>query len=168
MRRLAYKNDSSIRDYANILHSRIWFVCRTYRCERVILFGHSMGGLVSLQLYAMDPDVVEAVVTFASPVRGVPLLAHWPLTWLLDTRRHLDMRPRSTFLCNLHEQLTSKLRKRVLSIVSTADLHVPADRACLPGCARIQREEYGHMSMVTEKAAIDAVRDWMQGLNVNP
>ncbi|PIN76278.1 hypothetical protein COV17_02990 [Candidatus Woesearchaeota archaeon CG10_big_fil_rev_8_21_14_0_10_36_11] len=38
--------------------------------RRVILVGHSMGGLTSLGASKVVPDLIEKVITFATPVRG--------------------------------------------------------------------------------------------------
>lgn len=74
-------------------------ILKTARTERVFLFGHSMGGLITLASTLLDPTHIEAVAVtgpalrplpstsakLAAPLAGVAKIAPWIDTISLDT-----------------------------------------------------------------------------------
>lgn len=91
--------------------------------QKVILVGHSMGGLVAAQ-YAegLDPQglYVARIVTLGSPFRGAPALQYVDM----GTKRHEWMRPQSPFLVALNEKM-AHTKHQYKCYGSPSDFQVP-------------------------------------------
>jgi hypothetical protein len=150
LKRLAHQHNWSIEDYATALESRVEFVRNKYPGKRVILFGHSMGGLIACAY--RHHDHVAAIVTFASPLRGTSRLLRWPIRNILTSRRHKEMTPGSDFLKRVQERATGCTY--ILSIGSENDIQVPDDYARMEGCAHMTVARFGHMSITENPDAL--------------
>lgn len=138
-------NDWSIGEYTDELEKCVLFVLHKHNADRVILIGHSMGGLVSACLESRYPEFVQRVVTISSPVWGAPLLTQFPFSSRRD-KRGVDMTPNSEFLTDLHKKIGQR-KDKYLSIGSVHDFLVPNDSSRFSE-DHITVQGYGHHSIV--------------------
>ncbi|HML13772.1 MAG TPA: alpha/beta fold hydrolase [Xanthobacteraceae bacterium] len=125
---------------ADALHRRIEALRAETGAERVVLIGHSMGGLVARAYLRRHGSAhVDRLVTLGSPHHGSRI------AWLVHGRNAREMRPNSAWLgaLNAHEPAVP-----VLSIWSPHDeFVVPPDSARLAGAREIVVPSLGHLAM---------------------
>lgn len=161
LKRLAYQLDMSIEDYARELETRVDFVRERHGGKKVLLFGHSMGGLVACAYRGQEH--VAAIITFCSPLQGTPHLENWLIRKVLTTRRHHEMTPGSPFLARIQERM--KNSKTLFSIGSVNDWQVPADYSRLNGGARsLFVSQSGHLSITNDVTALGAAKAFIDAL----
>lgn len=116
--------------------------------DRVVLVGHSMGGLVSrAYLRRYGPGKVDRVVTIATPHHGTVLAHAGPGC---NAR---EMEPASEWLRRLADGET--FSTRTLSIWSARDqIVVPQDSARLSGAEEKVLPAAGHLTMVFSRAVL--------------
>jgi pimeloyl-ACP methyl ester carboxylesterase len=142
MKALASQNNWSIEEYADELAKRLMAI----RVQKVILIGHSMGGLICAYFDKTHPNMVEHIVCISTPFHGAPLLQNRLVRWLgPKTRRHVQMTPGSNFLQALRQDL--QVHKYV-TIGSSNDIQVPDDYCHLDGGVMIKCSGWGHFSIV--------------------
>ena len=109
--------------------------------DRVVLVGHSMGGLVSrAYLRRHGAGKVDKLITIATPHHGTVVARTGP------GRNAREMEPESEWLRRLADGATVSIR--VLSIWSARDeFVVPQDSARLPGADERMLPAIGHMAM---------------------
>ena len=132
---------ANIDDYADQLAQRVRQVCSHSGQSKVVLVGHSMGGLVC-RAYARKYGVeaIRQIITLGSPHHGTVL------AYLLGGVNVKQMRPQNAWL--------SKLNAAVIDIPQTTlfSLHdniiAPQNSSKLPGAQEIVLTGIGHLSMV--------------------
>jgi pimeloyl-ACP methyl ester carboxylesterase len=121
LNRLPSNHEDSIEDLSLIVLRKLEEIQMENESEKVILVGHSMGGLVAAHCVEHhQPDGVQLVVTINTPFNGAP-----GLTFLnMGTVRHKQMTPQSEFLTQLNEKM--KLTNHCyLCFGSSYDFQVP-------------------------------------------
>lgn len=160
LKRLAYTLDRSIDEYAAELDSRVEYVRQKHGGKQVILFGHSMGGLIACAY--RKRDYVAAIVTFCSPLRGTPHLTKWPIRAFLTTRRHREMTPGSTFLDRIRETFKEEQNKqKIFSVGSINDFQVPAEYSYFPDSDHLIVSTSGHLSITDDIMVLNAVKQFL-------
>lgn len=153
-------NDWSIGEYVNRLDRCIKHVLRENSCDKVILIGHSMGGLVALAYETQLPERVDKIVTITTPIQGAPLLKNPLIKKILHYKRHVQMTPDSGFLSVLIDEANTN---KVQTFGSPNDFHVPAEYAHFP-TERNGRDipGYGHFSIVSSPQLWEQVKNFLE------
>lgn len=99
--------------------------------KSVILIGHSMGGLVAVDLLREYSDMIKSIITISSPLQGAPLLTKFPFNKLCNSNRHKQMTPESIFIKKMHN-LAMNTSVKILCYGSANDIHVPSAYAQFP------------------------------------
>lgn len=143
------KSDESIELYSDRVREYINQNIYTKPTNRLILIGHSMGGLVAGLVAVHDPKV-KAVVTLGTPWHGAPLLDYVINFPTFKTTRHRQMMQNSSFLNNLRNAIDKKDHFTILNIGSQYDIQVPKDYYFLSHSNAVHKElnGYGHSSMI--------------------
>lgn len=165
--------DKSITEFTDVARQQLKDIYERHDMS-ITLIGHSMGGLVSLELLDriqivedVDNDkVIKNIITISSPIKGAPLLTKTFFSKILNTFRHQEMTPKSEYLINLHNIVrSSKLNtnpNRILTIGSTKDIHVPNDYASLENINSDHMVvEYGHGSIVDNHEIWINISQWL-------
>ncbi|MFI4891287.1 MAG: lipase family alpha/beta hydrolase [Steroidobacterales bacterium] len=125
------------------------------RCngERVVIVGHSMGGLVArLLLRDVGASAIGRIVTIASPHHGTGLARGLPGT---NTGQ---MSCTSAWLRALNESQENRFAVPVASIYSTDDnIVAPAGSARLAGAELRELRGLGHFAVLRSRRALDAI-----------
>ncbi|PWB40673.1 MAG: lipase [Rhodocyclales bacterium] len=129
--------------YVELLARRIDEVCAAAGTERLILVGHSMGGLVSrAYLRAHGNAKVAKLVTLGSPHHGSRLAVMGP------GRNARQMIPGSDWLAGLNAPGAVPLPAATVSIYSCQDNYVmPQDSSLLEGAKVVPLAGLGHLEM---------------------
>ncbi len=137
----------SIDGFAQQLAQFIAQVRATTGAERVVLVGHSMGGIVARACLTLPglPRQVEKLVTLGSPHHGS---RHAFLGIGADSR---ELEHDSDWLCRLNANPDSTAVP-IVSIYSRHDNFVaPQDSAILPGATHIALDGVGHLSLLFDR-----------------
>lgn len=150
-------------------------------CDKVIVIGHSLGGLVA-GYYAehgaeRDGVTVEHVITIASPWQGTPAVdMFWKLGgWFSqdhETKRHQQMSVVGGTKADpqFRQRLVAKAResevrgvRRYYNIWSTTDYAVPSACGCLTLDIRRQRSfsYLGHYGIIAAPCVWRQARSWL-------
>lgn len=148
--------NTKIEHYAERVTQYIEHIKIVHSVSKVILIGHSMGGLVARYCDTVLNlgHSIEKVITIASPHRGAPLLGNDVIATVLSTARNQQMTPGSTFLTD--SQFTVREPWKYLTFGSVCDTHVPNDYATIDGVRHIIIEGCGHFGIV------DSERLWFE------
>ena len=162
-----FENNKTIDEYVIQAQQHLNMIKHT--AENVIIIGHSMGGLIGLQLAYMNPSVISHVIMFGTPIKGAPLLQHWVVSKVLNAKQHRQMTPKSQWLNDLHNLFHINNTNvpcnfninKVLAIASENDFHVPISHASYPGMKTIVISGYGHSSMILNRCAWKEIRKFI-------
>lgn len=143
------KSDESIELYSDRVREYINQNIYSKPTNRLILIGHSMGGLVAGLVALHDPKV-KVVVTLGTPWHGAPLLDYVINFPTFRTARHRQMMKNSSFLSALRDNIYRKNHFNILTIGSQYDVQVPKDHYFLSHQKAVHKElnGYGHSSMI--------------------
>ncbi|GAA5180758.1 alpha/beta fold hydrolase [Niveibacterium umoris] len=146
---------ASINDFATQLSRRIDQVLLETGADRVVLIGHSMGGLVSRQYVARyGDDAVRAVITLGTPHHGTRIAS------LGRGQCAREMEPDSTFL----KDLPTSIPVPLVSIYSAHDNFIMPQGPChVSGARNVALAGVGHLHMVLSKRVIDHVLKELAG-----
>jgi len=136
--------------YVDALAARIEAFCRDSGASRLVLVGHSMGGLVArAYLRRCGHGRVARLVTLGSPHQGSELAR------LGVGENARQMEPGSEWLRGLAQ---SPLTVPSIALYSPHDNYVmPQDSAKLPGARLIALPGLGHLAMATSPAVLAAI-----------
>lgn len=151
--------DRSIDDYVYLyLHRHVEYVMRKYNTQRVILFGHSMGGVVACQYKIAFPQHVERVVTLGSPLLGAPLLTNYLVKCFNNRERHRQMTPGSDLLANIQEKLRGD--RDIMTVGSIHDFQVPDTHSSIFGVHHLRLSHLGHGGMISDPNVFEQIHEW--------
>jgi triacylglycerol lipase len=141
---------------AEQLHRAVEALVARTGIDRLILVGHSMGGLVGRSYLATyGAGRVTRLVTLGTPHQGTLLARFGP------GRCARQMRPGSDFLRKLAD--AEKLEIPVLTIWSKADeLILPPESSRLAGAEERVLPDVGHMALVLSSVVLDIVVDELE------
>lgn len=131
------------------------------RCGRLVVIGHSLGGLLLRMALSQDAglDHVVAFVPICAPLHGTHVSRFAPTPMLRGLRPE---RPLFTELAGQHDQLS---RFAVLSIGARRDQFVsPWDSAILDGHPSLVLPDAGHVASLFDARVHDAVLKLIIGL----
>lgn len=142
---------AGIDQFVPALHARIEEICRQTGRQKLIIVGHSMGGLVA-RAYLRDHGAarVARVITLGTPHRGTGLARFGAghnsrqMRW---TGSAADGRC-SAWLARLERNEDPAVRSLFISIFSHQDNIVsPQLSSCLPGAVNIEFNGVGHVAL---------------------
>ncbi len=122
------------------------FAHRNSNWKKVILIGHSAGGLIARDVAARCPELVERVITLATPHHGTGIAAAGAFT-----QSGKQMVPSSDYLVRLNSRPIPP-RMPFYSIAGKYDLLVPPESTKLEGAQHFLLEDLGHWGIVGKKA----------------
>jgi triacylglycerol lipase len=126
--------------------------------SRVILIGHSMGGLVArAYLDQFGADKVAHVITMGSPHRGT-----WMTRFALGPNVR-DMDLGNSWLAGLRKREAARSPSPYAGFTCIVTLHdnlvTPQSSATLPGAAVVTLSGIGHLSLALSREVMDVVLD---------
>ncbi|MDD5250568.1 MAG: alpha/beta fold hydrolase [Rhodocyclaceae bacterium] len=139
---------AAIDDYAARLRERIEEVCAATGADRVVLVGHSMGGLAArAYLRAHGTARIARLVTLGSPHHGSRLALLGP------GANARQMEPASPWLAALNAPNAVPLPAATVAAMSPYDNYVmPQDSAVLDGARNVAIGAVGHLAMAFSPA----------------
>ena len=144
---------AGIDEYAAGLSSRIEEICSRTRAARVVIIGHSMGGLAArAYLRAQGPARVAKLITLGTPHHGTRTA---PLGLGMNARQ---MEPGSAWLESLARDESRAAPVTVTSIYSGDDnVVVPAESSVLDQARNIRLSGIGHVSLAFSRIVQEIV-----------
>lgn len=165
MKLLAHEKNNDVTAYVKEFHKYANYVINKHENKKLILVGHSMGGLIAHD-YALNPenvDRIHASVSISSPILGAPLLENKILKMWFNTNRHKNMTPKSNYLNSLTDRMEkTNTNIKFLTIGSNQDIHVPDTHAKFPEQTNVSHytfNGYGHFSIVGVEAVWKIIAD---------
>lgn len=131
--------------------------------EKIILVGHSMGGLISSYYceYLAPPNEVDRVITLGSPFQGTWLSA------LVMGPNAQELSPNSVFLRELGERI-ERSQVPYYSIATKLDNMVVPWESAIPIPEGISKEslileDSGHLRLLISPLVIEKIAQWVKG-----
>eukprot|EP01124_Arcella_intermedia_P027425 TRINITY_DN5367_c0_g1_i1.p1 TRINITY_DN5367_c0_g1~~TRINITY_DN5367_c0_g1_i1.p1 ORF type:complete len:284 (+),score=52.67 TRINITY_DN5367_c0_g1_i1:82-933(+) len=114
--------------------------------EKVILIGHSMGGLVAAEYATRHKDQVKCIISISTPWKGSPLLGVFNCLPCFSSKRYIYMTPDSEELRRIHQELAQlPAEVGLYNICSTVDPMVPGVSGLLPGLQEERLRVFGYL-----------------------
>jgi len=150
---------SSIEEYTNVLSNKIDQILKTTKKKKIILIGHSMGGLVSLNYatHHQKKNHIKAIVTIGSPIKGTKM-ANLALG---DCGK--QMRPGSFFLRNLNEAIQEVNDFKIFNIASKTDeIIIPYSSAVIGNAYDVAvLNRIGHNALLYSNRVNKILSNWL-------
>jgi predicted alpha/beta hydrolase family esterase len=160
-----YSPFDSIAKYAEKLKEEIADIRAETKQDKIILIGHSMGGLVSSYYseFIAKPGEVAKVITLGSPFQGTRLAA------LGYGENVKEMSPNSSFL----QHLTNRMQHSSIDyhyIASQIDNMIVPWQAAIPANKNPKNQEliledHGHLRILISPKVVQQVADWVLNRN---
>jgi triacylglycerol lipase len=137
--------------FAEQLGAKIESVCTVTGAQRVVLVGHSMGGLVSrAYLRRFGGDGVAKLITIGTPHHGSVL------AWSFPGRGLEQMRPGNQWLADLNRNENQPAAIPIVSIWSRHDSMVAPQASSVLACAEnVALAGVGHNAMLGDERIMD-------------
>ena len=142
-----------IDDFAEQLAAKIDSICAATGAERVVLAGHSMGGLVSrAYLRRFGADRVAKLITIGTPHHGSVL------AWSFPGRGMEQMRPGNPWLAELNRNENQSAPVPIVSIWSRHDSMVAPQASSVLACAEnVAMIGVGHNALLGDEQVVERV-----------
>jgi triacylglycerol esterase/lipase EstA (alpha/beta hydrolase family) len=142
-----------IEDFADQLAAKVDEICAATGAERVVLVGHSMGGLVArAYLRRFGGDRVAKLITIGTPHHGSVL------AWSFPGRGLEQMRPGNPWLVELNRDEGTPPPAPIVSIWSQHDSMVAPQASCTLTCAEnVAFVGVGHNALLADDGVIERV-----------
>jgi triacylglycerol lipase len=140
--------------YAEVVHQSVERLRAASGAERVLLVGHSMGGLAARVYLRRHGDAhVARVVTLASPHHGTILgrLGH--------SRNARQMARNSRFVAHLANQDRGRWPRFTTVATRDDNLVIPRSSPLLPEAKQIQLDGVGHLALIEDPRAWQVIVD---------
>lgn len=140
--------------YAEVLHRAVDRLRTVSGAARVVLVGHSMGGLAARVYLRKHGDAhVARVVTLASPHHGTILgrLGH--------SRNARQMAHGSRFVKGLREDDRGRWSRFTTVATRDDNLVIPRSSPLLPGAKQIELDGVGHLALIEDRRAWQIIVD---------
>lgn len=145
------------------LVNKIAMIRQQTDCKKIILIGHSMGGLVSSYYseYLDTDNLITSVITIATPYHGTRL----SITAVGENAK--QMLPYATFTAELREKI-AKSHKIYYQVATHFDnIIVPWQSSLLPETAQTQQlvmSQESHLSLLHSKEVVQQVKAWVKSI----
>lgn len=143
--------------YAEVVHRAVDRLCAASGAERVLLIGHSMGGLAArVYLRRHGDSRVARVITLASPHHGTVFgrLGH--------SRNVRQMARGSRFVAHLAENDRGRWPRFTTVATRDDNLVVPRSSPLLPGSKQVELDGVGHLALIEDSRAWQVIVDEAQ------
>jgi pimeloyl-ACP methyl ester carboxylesterase len=140
--------------YADVVHRAVENLRAASGAERVVLVGHSMGGLAARVYLRKHGDAhVARVVTLASPHHGTIFgrLGH--------SRNARQMAKGSRFVAELKRDDHGRWRRFTTVATRDDNLVVPRSSPLLPGAKQVELDGVGHLALIEDPRAWQVIVD---------
>jgi pimeloyl-ACP methyl ester carboxylesterase len=142
---------ASIDDYVPTVHHAIEAICERHECRRIVLVGHSMGGLVIRAYFRKHGAGRTAkAITLGTPHHGTAL-AHYGIGINSAQMRRTAIKEEelaSAWLQQLAAAESPVTRNRIISLYSHHDnIVAPQNSSYLKGAANIEYHGIGHVAL---------------------
>lgn len=130
------------------------------KLEKVILIGHSKGGIVGkyILVHANSDNKIVQLIAIAAPFSGTNIVSHLPYKSLKE------LSPRSRVIQELDSN--SKLNYKIISIMPEFDNHVWHEKGSfLDGAINIKVPTKGHHKIVFDKKSIKKIIELIGKIN---
>jgi len=159
----------SIEHYSDLVRQKIEYICQITGQKKIILIGHSMGGLVSRRYRNVHADaqgvLVQKVITVGSPLDGT--YAAYLASWFSAASR--EMEPGCSFVRQEQEQAARDDTTEYFHIGSKVDgIVIPNSSALAGGGRRVRTavlEATGHIEYLFSDATADLIINGLKNLN---
>ena len=120
--------------------------------DRVILIGHSMGGLICANYAAQHPrDDIELLITLGSPLKGTKTA----FLGFGKCAKEMRYSKKNGLLSHLAERVR-QYGERIYTFCSQTDvIIIPNSSASLEGVAKVTFADHGHLYYVWSDVVID-------------
>ena len=144
---------ADIEHFAEQLAAKVSEICSATGAERVVLVGHSMGGLVArAYLRRFGAGRVAKLVTIGTPHHGSVL------AWSFPGRGLEQMRPGNPWLVDLNRDERNAPAAPITSIWSWHDSMVAPQASCTLACAEnVALVGVGHNALLADERVIERV-----------
>lgn len=148
-----------IDDYLPMVDEAARALCQASGSARLVVVGHSMGGLVARAWLRRDHGVLAArLITLGTPHHGTRLAGLAPGANGQQMRRRRGAQPESAWLRELAAGEDDATRALITSIWSHHDnIVAPQTSSMLPGARNIEFGGVGHVALGSDPAVLDAV-----------
>ena len=151
----------SMQEIATILQTKLKSLQTETKCKKMILVGHSMGGLVCSYLseFLDDDNYIEKVILIGSPLHGTKLAL---LGYGINSRQ---MEPDAKFLTSLlaKMQVSKKLYFYVASKID--NMIIPwsscLPRADLPANQQLITKQLSHQGLIHSREVLTKITQWV-------
>lgn len=148
----------SINEYANRVTSLADQIRTETGSSKIILMGHSMGGLITSLVATQDPARISSVFTIGSPLRGTHLAR------VGFGRNAREMQRSSPFITELHTKLGENTKIRFYHIGTKTDQLVMPYNSCVLGTCPDREflfEDIGHASLLFSPRVANLLVHWL-------
>jgi len=145
--------------YAEVVHRAVDRLCAAAGAERVLLVGHSMGGLAARVYLRQNGDArVARVVTLASPHHGtvLGLLGH--------SRNARQMARGSRFVARLADDDRARWPRFTNVAARDDNMVIPRSNSMLQGAKQIELDGVGHLALIEDRRAWQIVAEEAQAV----
>jgi pimeloyl-ACP methyl ester carboxylesterase len=140
--------------YAEVVHRAVERLRAESGAARVILVGHSMGGLAARVYLRRHGDAhVARVVTLASPHHGTVFGR------LAASRNARQMARGSRFVAHLNRDDHGRWRRFTTVATRDDNLVVPRSSPLLPGARQVVLDGVGHLALIEDRRAWQVIVD---------
>lgn len=143
----------SIAEYASLVQNKVDFIVKETGCDKVVLAGHSMGGIICAEAAThLDKDHhIDLVITLAAPLRGTRIA----YLGIGKCAREMVYSKTNDFLNDLISRI-KKYAGNFHCFGSMVDLIViPNTSAFVEGTDKSLFQDHGHLSYLGSDAVID-------------
>lgn len=148
----------SMLDHVNTLNEKCAKIKEETGCDKIVLIGHSMGGVVC-SLCALDSDLVSDVITIASPLSGTKIAK----MGLKKTSRQME--PNSALTQELSRRIEAEKTVKFYHIGTKTDQLIIPSSSSTPGTLKERAyvfEDVGHKSILLSPRLVDVLALWLK------
>jgi triacylglycerol esterase/lipase EstA (alpha/beta hydrolase family) len=157
-----YPATVSITELAQLVKNKVQDIQEETGQSKIILIGHSMGGLVSSYYaeFLAEPGQVLSIITLGSPFQGTKLAA------LGCGQNVREMAPHSSFL----KEITERIQRSTIQyryVASKIDNLIVPWQSALPIIQTNENdqlilEDHGHLKLLISPTVVDQVVKWLK------
>jgi pimeloyl-ACP methyl ester carboxylesterase len=159
--------DNDIKYYVNKLDRYVTYIAKKHE-KKIILIGHSMGGLIANQ-YSIDnhKNNITTVISISTPICGASILNIDFIQKMINSKSYRQMHKDSKFLSDLYKSV-SKCQIPRLTVGSENDMCVHNMYSMFPKELKINHimiNGYGHSSIITCEDLWINLKTWIDQLS---